>query len=187
MGYIDKCPTCYGSGKSFAYDKATDSYPECACRRCGGSGKVAPYRVSIGLSEGASLGWNEMESSPRYGDEGCCVACNSLLPKRKRSFCGPSCKRGYLWRVWKGARWQKRAVACRDGSACKACGEVFESPIRPGGKPYPDYAMLELDHIRPLHRGGNESPANCQLLCIPCHREKTQRERRSIANPKEKA
>jgi 5-methylcytosine-specific restriction endonuclease McrA len=55
---------------------------------------------------------------------------------------------------------------------------VYESPIRPGGKPYPNYSELELDHKRALHQGGDESPENCQLLCCGCHKEKTKRERR---------
>lgn len=31
----------------------------------------------------------------------------------------------------------------------------------------------EIDHIVPLHKGGQETPENRQSLCIPCHRAKT--------------
>ena len=35
----------------------------------------------------------------------------------------------------------------------------------------------EVDHIRPLHRGGAEyDPDNLQALCRACHAEKTRRE-----------
>lgn len=167
MGLATKCLSCYGSGKS---------WQDGPCRRCGGSGAVAPYRVSINLTDGEALGWNVMESSPKYRDDGCCSSCNQKLTGRKTSFCSKDCERGYMWRVWKGARWQKRAVAHRDGSACRCCGEVHESPIRPGGKPYPNYSELEMDHIIPLHRGGSEKPENCQMLCEKCHASKTRRE-----------
>lgn len=31
----------------------------------------------------------------------------------------------------------------------------------------------ELDHITPLHKGGDNSTDNLQGLCIECHKEKT--------------
>lgn len=34
----------------------------------------------------------------------------------------------------------------------------------------------ELDHIVPLHKGGTDDTSNLQGLCIPCHKEKTERE-----------
>ena len=63
------------------------------------------------------------------------------------------------------ARWAaiKRAVLLRDKRRCRACGLA-----RP---PY------EVDHIRPLHRGGAVyDPGNLQLLCRGCHIGKTARE-----------
>lgn len=179
MGYKDRCLSCYGSGKLWQYDSAKDLV-ECQCRKCGGSGKQKPYRRTITITEGDSLGWNTMESSPKYHDDGCCASCNTKLSGRRRTFCSDDCKRGYLWRVWKGAHWQKRAIAHRDGSACAACGEVHESPIRPGGKPYPEYSELQLDHKKALYLGGTEQPENCQLLCEECHKKKTKRERSNL-------
>lgn len=172
MGYEDKCLSCYGSGKD---------WQDRQCRKCGGSGKVKPYRRTINLHEGAKLGWNEMFSTIRLGDPKACCVCSKPLPGRKRTFCCSDCRMGYLWRIWKGAHWQKRTIYCRDGAACKACGEVFESPIRPGGPAYPEFASLQLDHIKPLHLGGDESPANFQLLCGPCHQKKSAAEHRARA------
>ena len=32
--------------------------------------------------------------------------------------------------------------------------------------------ILEVDHIRPLAKGGGFNPANLQLLCPPCNKKK---------------
>ena len=42
---------------------------------------------------------------------------------------------------------------------------------------------VELDHIVPLHQNGPDwdvDPSNAQGLCVPCHREKTVRERGGV-------
>jgi 5-methylcytosine-specific restriction enzyme A len=31
----------------------------------------------------------------------------------------------------------------------------------------------EVDHIKPLHKGGTDDPANLAGLCLDCHRDKT--------------
>lgn len=31
----------------------------------------------------------------------------------------------------------------------------------------------EMDHIVPLHKGGNNDDDNLQMLCVECHRRKT--------------
>lgn len=36
---------------------------------------------------------------------------------------------------------------------------------------------VELDHIKPLHQGGEDVPENRQGLCAECHLEKSKRER----------
>lgn len=56
------------------------------------------------------------------------------------------------------------AVLTRDNYTCQNCFN-----------PYPEY-HLENDHIVPLHLGGEDSITNCQTLCIPCHRIKSERE-----------
>lgn len=39
------------------------------------------------------------------------------------------------------------------------------------------FAAAEVDHVKPLHKGGREAPDNLQALCRSCHRAKTKRER----------
>ncbi|WP_083383947.1 HNH endonuclease [Cupriavidus sp. USMAHM13] len=50
----------------------------------------------------------------------------------------------------------------RDGYRCRCCGIA----VRRG----------EVDHVIPLKDGGTEADDNCQLLCSPCHAEKTRRD-----------
>lgn len=38
-----------------------------------------------------------------------------------------------------------------------------------------------VDHIEPLWKGGSDEPENKELLCIPCHDEKTAREAKERA------
>jgi 5-methylcytosine-specific restriction endonuclease McrA len=60
----------------------------------------------------------------------------------------------------------RERIILRDGAACRICGKMI--------------GRLEVDHITPLHLGGNEgSDANRQLLCRDCHRAKTEREGKS--------
>ena len=63
-----------------------------------------------------------------------------------------------------GRRWERvrRAVLDRDGWRCRACGRR---------------GRLEVDHVEPLHRGGDPwDPSNLQALCRGCHVAKTRAE-----------
>ena len=57
----------------------------------------------------------------------------------------------------------KEAIAEKCGNKCCACGKK--------GVPF------QIDHIVPLAAGGDNSNDNLQLLCKPCHYEKTKIER----------
>jgi len=52
-------------------------------------------------------------------------------------------------------------ILVRDGAACVKCGCGLN---------------LEIDHLVPLHRGGQESDANRQTLCVDCHKIKSEKE-----------
>lgn len=55
----------------------------------------------------------------------------------------------------------KRKAYDRDGGKCRECGcDVPET-------------RAQYDHILPDALGGKPELANCQLLCGPCHKEKT--------------
>lgn len=57
----------------------------------------------------------------------------------------------------------RRGILERDGYRCRKCGAA---------------ARLEVDHIVPLHRGGDEwDSANLQALCRTCHIYKSRLER----------
>ena len=56
----------------------------------------------------------------------------------------------------------RERIMVRDGAACRKCGKMV--------------GRLEVDHIVPLALGGAESDLNRQLLCIACHRVKSDQE-----------
>lgn len=54
-------------------------------------------------------------------------------------------------------------IQLRDGYTCRVCSLVT--------------VHGEVDHVIPLSRGGVDHDENCAWTCIPCHRDKTLRER----------
>jgi 5-methylcytosine-specific restriction protein A len=70
-------------------------------------------------------------------------------------------ERGY------GSRWRKlrASVMMRDKGLCQLC--LASHRVTPAN---------ECDHIIPKHKGGTDDPANLQMLCSPCHADKTQKE-----------
>ena len=75
---------------------------------------------------------------------------------------GSAASRGYGW------AWQKlrATIMKRDGHQCQECKRQ--------GRLTPADAV---DHIINKMVGGDDSPANLQALCNPCHAAKTARER----------
>lgn len=78
--------------------------------------------------------------------------------------------------------WNKlrRIVAERDNWKCKSCGinlnvrkydkkslKAWRSENKVRG------SIFQIDHIVPISRGGKHDASNLQLLCYPCHRNKT--------------
>jgi 5-methylcytosine-specific restriction protein A len=55
-----------------------------------------------------------------------------------------------------------RAAVNRAGQAtCARCGFAFLA------------SAIDIDHVLPLARGGEDTPGNVQALCRPCHKAKT--------------
>ena len=61
----------------------------------------------------------------------------------------------------------KQIVMNRQGGSCRYCD------TRVVLYPYPN---ADADHIIPISMGGKTNVHNMQLLCVPCHRQKTARE-----------
>ncbi|MYC69014.1 MAG: HNH endonuclease [Acidobacteriia bacterium] len=55
----------------------------------------------------------------------------------------------------------KNAAFGRQGGNCKLCGESF------------NIKDMEADQIDPWSEGGKTEAANCQVLCKPCNRRKS--------------
>lgn len=55
----------------------------------------------------------------------------------------------------------KEAVYAEQGGICPICGEHF------------DLCLMEADHIVPWSKGGKTVKENCQMLCMPCNRKKS--------------
>ncbi|MDE2849612.1 MAG: DUF262 domain-containing protein [Acidobacteriota bacterium] len=55
----------------------------------------------------------------------------------------------------------KQAAFERQDGACNVCGDSF------------DIADMEADHIDPWSENGKTAPENCQVLCRPCNRRKS--------------
>ena len=47
---------------------------------------------------------------------------------------------------------------------CQGCDELLQ-------------ATFQLDHVKPIHLGGEDTIDNLQPLCVVCHAKKTQQER----------
>lgn len=58
----------------------------------------------------------------------------------------------------------------RDCGLCQACARAGRTTVG-----------SVVDHIEPLWKGGSDEAANKELLCIPCHDEKTAREAKERA------
>ena len=66
----------------------------------------------------------------------------------------------------KGAKLQAlRLDMYKDNPCCNSCGRLTAHPHG-----------YQIDHIKPLHLGGTDTPSNRQLLCIDCHEKKTAKE-----------
>lgn len=49
---------------------------------------------------------------------------------------------------------------------------LLQKGICAGCKEWKNYECMEIDHITPRSKGGDNSPDNFQLLCGPCNRKK---------------
>lgn len=66
----------------------------------------------------------------------------------------------------KRAAYERQQHKCANGIHCRTPGNTD------GGQEF-DIAAMHGDHINPWSRGGKTIAENCQMLCIPCNREKS--------------
>lgn len=122
-----------------------------------------------------------------------CVICSRVVRRREDSRYEPTCSvpcrtmvqngqrlaptDSYEWRVdaVKRARqhgchivehFDREDIFDRDGWRCRHCGVQCNQP-----DPY-DRTAATIDHVVPLHLGGDHSQANAQTLCLSCNARK---------------
>lgn len=79
----------------------------------------------------------------------------------RRSIKSHSKRRAAIARGNNAAAKLRRAVRKAGGATCAHCGFVFLP------------ADLDIDHVVPLAKGGEDVEANVQALCKRCHKAKT--------------
>lgn len=88
-------------------------------------------------------------------------------------------------RYWKSPKWQRvrRDMFVSAGFACSACGWTLpDAPEDYSGKEMLGTRdadgrgrCLEIDHVRPVARGGDNRAGNLQVLCSRCNASKNAR------------
>lgn len=63
------------------------------------------------------------------------------------------------------AAYERQKGRCANGTHCR-------TPGNSDGKNVFDIGEMEADHITPWSKGGKTEAANCQMLCLPCNRQK---------------
>lgn len=66
----------------------------------------------------------------------------------------------------KRAAYERQDRHCANGTHCR-------TPGNSDGKHVFEIGDMEGDHITPWSKGGKTTPDNCQMLCIPCNRDKS--------------
>lgn len=62
--------------------------------------------------------------------------------------------------------YERQTGLCANGKKCRTPGNL-------DGLMHFDTAKMDADHIVPWSRGGHTTPENCQMLCVPCNRQKS--------------
>jgi 5-methylcytosine-specific restriction endonuclease McrA len=100
---------------------------------------------------------------------GLCMRCGLSLQNKnnKAIYCSRACKSmDHAFKHRGGSRVgtaRRRLIIERDKATCYLCKEVI--PI----------SDIELDHLLPYSRGGDSSPSNLSVTCLPCNRTRSNR------------
>jgi len=109
------------------------------------------------------------------------------IDKRRMYYCTNLCRAEWYAKTSLPALRDK--VLARDNYTCQKCGRKegmvigYEEKRGPLGNlppvKVPIFLTMEVHHIIPIQRGGNEfDPDNCTTLCIDCHKKATGRHNR---------
>ena len=106
-----------------------------------------------------------------------CILCKNFLKPEKKFSNGVSCLDCHavvvkpIESLKSGERdvsfLLKQYIAYRDEYKCQKCHNVVS-------------LSFEIDHIVPLHNGGNNKASNLELLCANCHAKKSYLENLSV-------
>lgn len=125
--------------------------------------------------------WNAESAAKRLAakPQRHCQHCGTEIPQEKfvtAAFCNAKCSSA-AHNVTRKLRRRgadpdldlisRAAIAKRDGWRCGICGKKVRQDLE-----HPDPYCASIDHVVPLARGGDNSPANLQLAHLRCNLSK---------------
>lgn len=125
-----------------------------------------------------------------------CRWCKGDVHPPRRTFCSKSCVHEHLLRA--NNKYMRNQVYARDKGVCSMCSvdcKLVAKQVQLHGRVARDKygisahrrcwktklggGLWDVDHIVPVFEGGGQCGLeNLQTLCIPCHKRKTQQQRR---------
>lgn len=135
---------------------------------------------------------NSVQSAVIFPQENksiCACGCGQKLEGRRRRWATDRCERFavHLLRILSGDKDSiYKLVEEIQGDKCFICGDTHSDLWKKysrGEKGYEKESSLrlELDHIIPVHKGGGCSwLGNYQIICNPCHKNKTREDLKRV-------
>lgn len=117
--------------------------------------------------------WYKLEQK-KYKSAHVCMWCGNRCTNSRKTTCSDECRREVFFnfpQYQTNVRGLRREIHKQFDFKCVKCLTHFVKTA-PSGMHYPTFAG-EVDHIKALINGGEDSMSNLQLLCSKCHKEKT--------------
>ncbi len=134
--------------------------PNCECKICGTQIYRRPVHIAAGSVYCSLRCCGISQQIPRV-----CPVCTTSYVGLKRTCsrkCANQSRAGISYtganaknKAYQGILLKQKLAHARNG-ICEACGE-------------PNYAILQVHHIKERHRGGTNAMSNLRLLCPNCH------------------
>lgn len=154
-----ECVECGTEVESF--DEAVIFEFELHCRDCG----EPRIKIANVPNQDRRPTYVKIETIFNSSEEAQCRVCSQGVRKPFKYYCSGYCK-SIAENIYKFFNWTyiRGRIKERDGRECVRCGDGD--------------ALLEVDHITPISKGGHPfDPKNLQTLCEDCHQEKGLSER----------